>query len=141
MFGADEVSFFDNLLTGFFDGSLEDNYWFVATNAEDEIIGASYVAPEPFGDRVWNLYFISVLPEHQVRGIGSSMIRSIEDMLRSLGQERARILIVETSSTDQYAGTRAFYRRLGFTEEARISEFYGPSDDKVTFWKSLLGVS
>jgi ribosomal protein S18 acetylase RimI-like enzyme len=138
MFGDDEVSFFDDLLTGFFDGSLVDNYWSVATNVDDEIIAASYVAPEPFADRLWNLHFISVLPEHQVRGTGASLIRAIEDMLRSLGEEKARVLIVETSSTHQYAGARAFYRRLDFDEEARIREFYGPSDDKVTFWKSLV---
>ena len=34
--------------------------------------------------------------------------------------------------------TRQFYRDLGFAEEARIREFYGPNDDKIVYWKSIL---
>ena len=49
------------------------------------------------------------------------------------------MLIVETSSTDDYQAARRFYAREGFDQEARIREFYGPGDDKVMFWKSLLG--
>jgi len=47
------------------------------------------------------------------------------------------VLIVETSSTDQYARTRAFYRQHHYDEEARIRDFYGPEDHKIVFWKSL----
>lgn len=52
--------------------------------------------------------------------------------------DHARVLIIETSSTDQYAATRGFYRHHGFDQEAVIREFYGPNDHKVTFWKSLV---
>lgn len=31
----------------------------------------------------------------------------------------------------------AFYTRRGFVEEARIRDFYGPGDHRVTFWKDL----
>lgn len=56
---------------------------------------------------------------------------------RVYGEETlARTLIVDTSSMDDYAQARAFYRRQGLVEEARIRNFYGPGDDKVTFWKS-----
>jgi ribosomal protein S18 acetylase RimI-like enzyme len=64
-------------------------------------------------------------------------MQAAEEQLRSSGEDVARVLIVETSSTDQYARTRTFYRKLGYDEEARIRQFYGPSDDKVVFWKSL----
>ncbi len=138
MFPPDGVGFFDDLLQGFFSGSLVDNYWHVASDPHDTIIAASYVAPEPFADRIWNLYFICVSPTHQRRGIGESLLKANKDMLRGLGSATARILIVDTSSTDAYAGARAFYQRPGFDEEARIRDFYGPADDKVTFWKSLV---
>ena len=64
-------------------------------------------------------------------------IQWVERTLRQLGDEHARVLIVETSSTDPYAQARAFYAKYGFEEEARIREFYGPGDHKVVFWKSL----
>lgn len=53
------------------------------------------------------------------------------------GGSRARVLLVETSSTEQYHRARAFYLARGFDEEARVRDFYGPGDDRVVFWKSL----
>jgi ribosomal protein S18 acetylase RimI-like enzyme len=32
---------------------------------------------------------------------------------------------------------RAFYRKNGYIEEARIREFYEAGADKVVFWKHL----
>jgi ribosomal protein S18 acetylase RimI-like enzyme len=139
MFSIDEVAFFDEVLAGFFDGSLEDHHWLVVERSDGQVSAAAYYAPEPFSDRMWNLYFISVSPDHQSQGLGASLIGTIEEHLRDRGEDVARVLIVETSSTEQYARTRAFYRRLGYDEEARIRQFYGPTDDKVVFWKSLVG--
>ncbi len=87
---------------------------------------------------MWNLYFIAVDPVVQGQGIGRGLMRHVEDTLRGLGPTVARTLVVETSSTAQYAGTRAFYRRIGYDEEARIRQFYGPEDDKAVFWRSLV---
>ena len=44
---------------------------------------------------------------------------------------------MDTSSTDAYAGARRFYLNLGFVEEARVRNWFGDGDDKVTYWKSL----
>jgi ribosomal protein S18 acetylase RimI-like enzyme len=62
----------------------------------------------------------------------------VEARLRDDGDDVARVLLVETSSTDQYERTRAFYRGRGYDEEATIREFYGPGDHKVVFWRSLV---
>lgn len=136
MFSLDEVKFFDEMLGGFFDGSLEGHQWLVV---EDDgiVVAAANFAPEPFADRLWNLYFIAVTPQRQGRRLGHSLINHIEAELTGRGSDVARVLLVETSSTDQYARTRAFYRNLGYDEEARIRQFYGPDDDKIVFWKSL----
>lgn len=105
--------------------------------AEDRVVAAAYLAPEPFADRWWNLYFLAVKPRLHGTGAGSQLIEHVEDVLRGAGEEAARVLIVETSSTDQYATARAFYRARGFDEEARIRDFYGPGDSKVVFWKAI----
>ncbi len=138
MFGIDEVGFFDELLTGFFNGTLNDHHWLVLEGDDGSVHAAAYYAPEPFADRVWNVYFIDVAPDHQGRGLGATLIACIEEQLRAAGEHHARVLIVETSSNEQYARTRSFYRALGFDEEARIRQFYGPVDDKVVFWKALV---
>lgn len=61
-------------------------------------------------------------------------MRSAEAHLQSLGQ---RLLIVDTSGTDDFALTRQFYATSGYEEEARIRDFWGEGDDKVIFRKSL----
>lgn len=137
LFSSQEVDFLDGPLEGFFDGSLHGHRWLVL-EADGRTQAAAYLAPEPYADRMWNLYFIAVDPGAQGSGSGTTMVEFIESQLRGLGPGRARTLIVETSSTDAFVATRAFYERRGFEEEARIRQFYGPEDHKVVFWKSLL---
>ena len=137
MFEPGDVGFFDDMISGFLDGTMDDNHWLVIEH-ESVVVGAAYYAPEPFTDRMWNLYFISVAPDHQSQGTGGTLLDYVEQQLRVRGSDSARVLIVETSSTDQYARARTFYRRHGYDEEARIREFYGPDDHKVVFWKSLI---
>lgn len=146
MFEPDELGAFDEMLAGFFDGSLDDHHWLVvdrgaagkpADNETAAIDAAAYYAPEPFADRMWNLYFIATAPDRHGTGAGTHLIEHIEAELIALGEERARTLIVDTSGLDGYEQARAFYAARGFVQEATIREFYGPGDHKVTFWKRL----
>ena len=138
MFGPDEVETFEALFAGFLDGSLRRHRWAVAGEPGHRIEGAAYFAPEPFSDRVWNLFFIAVRPDVHRSGTGTALLAHVEQELRSIGESVARVLIVETSSTNAYISARQFYGARGFDLEATIREFYGPGDDKVVFWKSLL---
>jgi ribosomal protein S18 acetylase RimI-like enzyme len=108
------------------------------TKQTDDLAGGAYFAPEPFSDRMWNLYFIATAPDQHGTGVGSALIEHIEQQLRAAGESEARTLIVETSSEGDYAVARSFYASRGFAEESTIREFYGPGDHKVTFWKSLV---
>ncbi|MEO7846987.1 MAG: GNAT family N-acetyltransferase [Nocardioides sp.] len=103
----------------------------------DEVVGAGYVAPEPCSDRCWNLYFLVVDRDQHGLGIGTLIVAEVEQRLRDLGPTRARVLLIETSSTDQYVNTRAFYKARGYTQEATVRYYYGPGDHKVIFWKQL----
>jgi ribosomal protein S18 acetylase RimI-like enzyme len=138
MFAPEEMTGFDELLQGYLGGALEGHRWIVAEGVTAALPGAAYYAPEPFADRVWNLYFLAVHPQQQRGGIGCALLAQVERSLREAGEQVARVLIVETSGTDRYDGARRFYEREGFEREARIREFYGPGDDKIVFWKSLL---
>ncbi|MEO1058918.1 MAG: GNAT family N-acetyltransferase [Actinomycetota bacterium] len=137
MFEPDDMGDFDAMLTGFFDGTLDDHHWIVATDTTGVVIAAAYYAPEPFADRMWNLYFIATAPDQHGTGAGTRLIGHVEDALVTLGDSAARTLIVDTSSVDDYEQARQFYGRRGFDEEARIRDFYGRGDDKVTFWKRI----
>jgi predicted N-acetyltransferase YhbS len=115
-------------------GQLQDHVWIVLEDDDTCIVGAAYYAPEPFSDRMWNLYFLAVQPGRHGRGTGAALVAHVEDTLRTHG---ARVLIIETSGVEGFEPTRGFYRAQGYDQEARIREFYGPGDDKVVFWKAL----
>jgi ribosomal protein S18 acetylase RimI-like enzyme len=48
-----------------------------------------------------------------------------------------RLLLVETSGVESFEYVRAFYRKSGYQEEARIREFYAAGIDKIVFRKAL----
>lgn len=114
-------------------GRTEDHLWLVISDTE-RLLGFAYSEPERMTDNTYNLLAIAVLPERQGEGIGKALVQAVEWQLADAG---GRILIVETSSLDEYQGTRAFYDGQGFVREALIREFYAAGEDKVVFWKKL----
>ncbi|MFK7986742.1 MAG: GNAT family N-acetyltransferase [Sandaracinaceae bacterium] len=136
LFAAEEVGAIRPMFDGGVDGSMPGHTWLVAKDLE-AVLGAAYVAPEPFADRVWNLYFLGVSPDAQGKGVGRALVTEVERRLRELGDSEARVLIIETSSGEGFDATRVFYAGLGYDEEARIRDYYGPGEAKVVFWKAL----
>lgn len=102
--------------------------------AEGAPIALSYCDSEAMTDRAWNLLAIGVRPSWQSQGVGEAMVAHVETLLRDRG---ARLLLVETSGLDEFDGARAFYRRCGFEQEARIRDFYADGEDKIVFVKPL----
>ncbi len=108
------------------------------TDYDNEPVGVAYVAPERMTDGTWNLYLIAIHPNHQKQGRGAVLLRYVEQMLAERGE---RVLLVETSGTDDFEYVRAFYRNNDYVEEARIRDFYTDGVDKVVFRKSLRSVA
>jgi ribosomal protein S18 acetylase RimI-like enzyme len=96
--------------------------------------GFAYAAPERMTDGTWNLLALAVHPDAQGRGIGTALIAAVEATLRAAG---ARLLLVETLGTPDFARTRALYAARGFVEEARIRDYYMTGGDKIVFAKGL----
>jgi ribosomal protein S18 acetylase RimI-like enzyme len=90
--------------------------------------------PEEAADRAHDLTMIAVRPDLQGGGRGAALMRHAEQDLRERGE---RLLVVRTSGTDQYAGTRAFYRRIGYTEHTRVPDYWTDGDDLVLFTRRL----
>jgi ribosomal protein S18 acetylase RimI-like enzyme len=109
-----------------------DHLWL--TDDDGGPIGVAYYAPERLTEGTWNLYMLAVHPDHQRQGRGAELVRYVEQALKARG---ARLLLIETSGTGSFDRTRAFYRALGYDEEARIRDYYNAGDDKVVFRKTL----
>lgn len=97
-------------------------------------MGLCYTVPEELTDRTWNMLALAVRPELQGKRLGAALVQAAEQHLKDKGQ---RILIVDTSGTDDFALTRKFYTQNGYEEEARIRDFWADGDDKVIFRKTL----
>ncbi|BDA72395.1 hypothetical protein CAL7716_065610 [Calothrix sp. PCC 7716] len=133
LFNNDELKFMSNLVDSYFDKTLgEGHYWIVSD--DNGITSAAYYAPESFGQDVYNLYFIGVLPNHQGKGTGSSILKYVENHLKKLGQ---RLLLVETSGLPNFEKAREFYLKNNYEKEATIREYYKEGDDKIVFRKKL----
>ncbi|MEL7279879.1 MAG: GNAT family N-acetyltransferase [Pseudomonadota bacterium] len=121
-----------NLLAPVFAGETTE-FWRTA-RMEDLVVGFCYTMPEMLAEGAWNIAAIAVAQGKQGRGIGKALLGAVEHELRARGQ---RLVIVDTSSTEDFAETRAFYLNAGYEEEARIRDFWADDDDKVVFRKVL----
>lgn len=109
-----------------------DHVWL--TDDDGGPVGVAYYAPERLTEGTWNLYMLAVHPDCQRQGRGRALVRHVEQALAACG---ARLLLIETSGLGSFDRTHAFYRALGYDEEARIRDFYSAGDDKVVFRKAL----
>lgn len=114
----------------------ERDYTFVGAYASDgQLSGFACYGPTPDTDRTYDLYWIAIDQAAQRAGNGTILLAEVE---RRLQEKEARLVVVETSSRSDYEGTRKFYLRRGYTEAARVKDFYGPSDGRVIFTKRLM---
>lgn len=121
------------MVGGFLSGNESHEVW-LTCEAEGKAIGFCYAAAEKLTDGTWNMLAIAVLPESQGKGVGAAIVAQLEATLRQSGQ---RVLIADTSGAAEFQRTREFYRKNGFSEEARIRDFWAAGNDKVVFWKSI----
>ena len=126
-------AYLEEMISDYFDNPETEDIWL--TKAEgDKNLAVGYCAPEKFTEGTYNLYAIGVLLEQQGKGIGREMMLYLE---RLLIDKSARVLLIETSSEEQFHLTRKFYRDLGYVHEATIRDFWQEGEDKVIFWKKL----
>jgi hypothetical protein len=74
---------------------------------------------------------------HQSRNLSRRSISLSTGPASSRSVDPASALVIETSHLDEFASTRAFYGKRGYTRVGQVPDYYGSGDDKVIFWKSL----
>ena len=135
-FRDDEIDVAAELVTeAFNNGQGQSGYFFLFSMTEN--ITTAYVCygPTPCTIGTYDLYWIVVDNKFRGNGIGKILMNQTE---KELIASNARKLYIETSSTDKYLPTRKFYEKCGYTEEARLKDFYSPGDNKVIYSKALI---
>ncbi|MCS6914507.1 MAG: GNAT family N-acetyltransferase [Myxococcales bacterium] len=77
------------------------------------------------------LRLIALLPGHQGRGLGTALLRAVEDAVRA--HSRALFLLV---SQDNEAAQR-FYARRGYQQAGCLPDFVRPGLTEIICWKRL----
>jgi ribosomal protein S18 acetylase RimI-like enzyme len=113
-------------------------YFFIFCDAGGQTIGYTCFGPIACTVGSFDLYWIAVHQAHRGGGLGRELLVRSEARVAAMGGRR---VYIETSSRAQYEPTRAFYLRCGYKEEARLKDFYAPSDDKVIYVRELASES
>ncbi len=101
---------------------------------QDQAIGYICYGPTPMTQGTFDLYWIAVDPDFQGRGVGSTLLSFLGEGLKPRG---GRLILADTSTIPHYKKTQKFYLKNGFQEVARISDYYYPGNDQVTFCRKL----
>ena len=101
-----------------------------APPVEGPVVGVAYWHPVEAADRVIDLTMLAVHPALQGTGRGRELMQHVQNRSRAAGQ---RLMVVQTSGTQQYAGTRRFYAALGYTLETTVRDYWAVGDDMVLF--------
>jgi acetoin utilization deacetylase AcuC-like enzyme/GNAT superfamily N-acetyltransferase len=133
-FNAAEVEVAADLVTERLTKGIRSGYNFVLAERGSALVAYACYGPIAGTNGSFELYWIAVSPEEQRRGLGAQAYARAEAAMRKSG---ARHIYADTSSSDRYAGTRGFYQQMGFQEEARLADFYGPGDGKIVYVKPL----
>ncbi|MBC7673005.1 MAG: GNAT family N-acetyltransferase [Polaromonas sp.] len=119
----------------FANDEMADYEFLGAFDVGDQLLGYACFGPTPSTDGTWDLYWLAVHPAAQGRGAGRALVREVEQILVA---RQGRLLAVETSSRESYAHSREFYARCGYTEAARVRDFYAPADDRIILTTRLM---
>jgi len=133
-FSAVDKECVNELWVDYLEKGDKSDYLFCVCSEDQEILGFACYGKHALTESTYDLYWIVVNPDMQGKGVGSDLLRFVEQQIISLNGSR---LIIETSSTKPYKSARTFYKHNDYLQEAVIHDFYSPGDDLVFFTKNL----
>jgi len=103
-------------------------------NDEEQINGYVCIGPRPLTDGTYDLYWIAVNPSIQSKGVGSKLVRHIEEHIKN---KNGRLVLIETSGKPSYEKERKFYEKNLYEKFVEIKDFYKKGDSLVVYGKYL----
>ena len=133
-FGPDELAVLEETFVDYHARNAAKGYRTLVCDDAGSLVAMAYVVPMPMTDRTWELVMIVVDGRRQGEGLGGRMLEAAEDAARAA---EGRLMLVETSTTDDFAAARRFYAKHGYAEVARIPDAFADGDGKVVLTKRL----
>lgn len=111
---------------------LQTDYNIFVYDHEGDVLGYHCTGRRALTDGVYDLYWIVSSPGSTIKGIGSMLLKHAETFVAG---NKGRWLLAETSSKENYSGTRNFYLRNNYSIVAQINDFYSEGDSLIVFGK------
>ncbi len=135
VFTVQDVECVDELLDTYLHERDSHEYTFIAaTDEQNRAIGFVCYGPTPLTDRTFDVYWLAVSRVARRQGTARALFLQMEENLRDAG---ARLLVLETSGTPEYAPARRLYDSLGYTGYLAAPDFYRQGDDLMVYSKPL----
>jgi ribosomal protein S18 acetylase RimI-like enzyme len=134
LFNPEEAAVVEELWQDYLEREDHNGYYFLSAVQDGELIGFACYGPTPMTRGTFDLYWIAVSSAWKGQGVGRELMAAVEKRVRAVD---GRMLVLDTSGRPDYAGTRAFYERLGFQRTATIPDFYAAGDDLVIYTRQL----
>ena len=136
-FNEEEIKIALELIDVYLNEKDQKDYEIFTDEDEDgsgNVRGYVCIGPRPLTSGTYDLYWIAVNPKVQSKGIGSGLIKFIEDHLKG---KKGRLVLIETSGKPSYEKERKFYEKNLYTELVNIKDFYNAGDGLVIYGKYL----
>jgi|GEM_PF-5412988 len=133
VFGDVDVKGITKMMANYLENPDGDELRTFVCSIKGEISGF-VVLGKDMGEDTWEIFVISVSPKYQGNGLGKRMIRYAEDHIRHKG---GRIIFISTSTAKDYGPARRLYRRCGYTQTAKLRDFFYDGDHRIILQKRL----
>ena len=133
-FKSIEVPVAIELVDSYLANPYTSGYFILVAEIDSSIAGYICYGPTPLTMGTWDIYWIAVDPNKQRQGVGKALYAYTEDNIK---KDLGRMIMIETSSSEEYENTRHFHKSQGYQVVCQISDFYAVGDDKIVLKKTL----
>ncbi|KXK44456.1 MAG: acetyltransferase [Chlorobi bacterium OLB5] len=135
-FNDDEIKVAIELIDVYLNDAKQTDYIIYVIENEVTKKAAGYICygKRPLTDWTYDLYWIAVDPNTHGKGMGSRLVKHMEEDLSGSG---GKIILIETSGKPEYENERKFYIKCGYELQTIIKDFYRSGDDLVIYRKYL----
>ncbi len=134
VFGQSDAEVVDGMFVEAFTGPSDDNYRFLSCWEGSRLVGFACYGSESMTQGTWDLFWICVSGQLRRRGAGRALLNDVQ---QRAAQERVRLIVIYTSSTEKYTAARRLYESLGFERVAVVPDYYNNGDDLFIYTKSM----
>lgn len=114
-------------------GRVDPDYETAGVEVDGALMGWAVWGPTPEKPGTFDLYWIVIDAAAQGQGLGTVLLAEMDRRIEG----RAARVLVETSGRPDYAKTRAFYERHGYSQVAQVPDHFAPGDDLVRYARQV----